>query len=208
MNKMLKLAALMLSVSLFSTSSVFAQVTDLTSLQKQLQRFAIVRGDFIQSRKIEMFDQPLTSNGQFLLEKSHGLLWNQQTPFPVNLVLTEDKLRQTFADQPPQVITAQENPMAFYFSKIFLSVFHGDTQQLQSQFELQLKTSQQQWQLTLEPKQAPLNAVFKSITLKGNDNIDYLVLEEVRGDKTEIEFTNQTHQPETLTDAEQAQFLF
>ncbi len=208
MIKMFKLAATLLGLSLFSASPVIAQVTDLASLQTQLQQFDIVRGDFTQSRKIEMFEQPLTSNGHFLLEKSHGLLWNQEAPFPVNLVLTEDKLRQTFAEQPPQVITAHENPMAFYFSKIFLSVFHGDTQQLQSQFELQLKTSQQQWQLILVPKQAPLNAVFKSITLKGNDDIDYLALEEVRGDKTEIEFSNQTHQPEMLTDAEQAQFLF
>ncbi len=213
MNKLLQLAVSILTVALFSASPVLAQstvskVTDLPSLQNQLQQFSIVRGDFTQSRKIEMFDQPLTSQGSFLLDKSHGLLWQQQTPFPVNLVLTEDKLRQTFANQPAQVITAQENPMAFYFSKIFLSVFHGDTVQLQSQFKLKLDTTSQQWTLVLVPTQAPLNAVFKSITLTGNQDIDYLALEEVRGDKTEIHFTNQTHQPETLTDAEQAQFLF
>ncbi len=204
----LKQVVLATGLCLLSASSVWAQVTDLSSLQSQLQQYSIVRGDFTQSRKIEMFEQPLTSGGSFLLDKSHGLLWQQSTPFPVNLVLTQDKLRQTFANQPPQVITAKENPMAFYFSQIFLSVFHGDTEQLKSQFDLQFEPQQDGWQLTLIPKAAPLNAVFKSITLQGNTDIDALSLEEIRGDKTEIQFTNQTHQPETLTDAEQTQFQF
>lgn len=194
------------AASLFSTA--MAQVTDLASLQTQLQRFEIVRGDFTQSRKIEMFAEPLSSQGTFLLDKAHGLLWQQSTPFPVNLVLTQDKLRQTFADQAPQTITAQENPMAFYFSHIFLSVFHGDTEQLQSEFDLDFSVQDEQWTLVLTPKGAPLNAVFKHITLQGQDDINALSLQEVRGDNTEIRFSAQTHEPQTLSQAEQAQFEF
>lgn len=208
MIKMFKNITMSVCLSLMATTGVLAQVTDLASLQAQLQQSPIIRGDFTQSRTLAMFEQPLVSGGSFLLEKQHGLLWQQNTPFPVNLVLTQDKLRQTFANQPAQVITAKENPMAFYFSKIFLSVFHGDTEQLQSQFDLQFSPQNEYWQLVLTPKEAPLNAVFKSIVIQGNQDIDSLVLEEVRGDKTEITFTNQTHQPENLTDAEQAQFQF
>lgn len=194
------------AASLFSTA--MAQVTDLASLQTQLQRFEIVRGDFTQSRKIEMFAEPLSSQGTFLLDKAHGLLWQQSTPFPVNLVLTQDKLRQTFAGQSPQTITAKENPMAFYFSHIFLSVFHGDTEQLQSEFDLDFSVQDEQWTLVLTPKGAPLNAVFKHITLQGQDDINALSLQEVRGDNTEIRFSAQTHEPQTLSQAEQAQFEF
>ncbi|MFV0448698.1 MAG: outer membrane lipoprotein carrier protein LolA [Vibrio sp.] len=208
MIKAIKNITLFCCLSLVSVSGAWAQITDLTSLQTQLQQHSLVRGDFSQSRTLAMFEQPLLSEGSFLLEKQHGLLWQQNTPFPVNLVLTQDKLRQTFANQPAQVITAKENPMAFYFSKIFLSVFHGDTEQLKSQFALQFTPQNEQWQLVLTPKEAPLNAVFKSIVLQGKQDIDSLVLEEVRGDKTEITFTNQTHQPEKLTDAEQTQFQF
>ena len=208
MIKVFKNITMSVCLSLIATTGVLAQVTDLASLQAQLQQSPIIRGDFTQSRTLAMFEQPLVSEGSFLLEKQHGLLWQQHTPFPVNLVLTQDKLRQTFANQPAQVINAKENPMAFYFSKIFLSVFHGDTEQLQSQFDLQFAPQSEHWQLVLTPKEAPLNAVFKSIVLQGNQDIDSLVLEEVRGDKTEITFTNQTHQPESLTDAEQAQFQF
>lgn len=186
----------------------FAKVTDLASLQQQLASQNIVRGDFEQQRHIAMFEQPLASSGQFLLAKERGLLWHQTSPFPVSLVLTEDKLRQTFSNQPAQVITKQQNPMAFYFSHIFLSVFHGDTEQLKQQFELDFSLRDEQWQLTLLPLSAPLNSVFKQIILSGQQDINRLVLEEIRGDKTEIAFSKQRHHPETLTDEEQKQFVF
>ncbi|CAH1604848.1 LolA family protein [Vibrio jasicida] len=193
---------------LFSVSA-WAQVTDLESLQQQLSQNEIVRGDFKQSRHLEMFNQPLTSTGKFTLSKSHGLLWQQQVPFAVNLVLTQNKLRQTFGDQVSKIITAQENPMAFYFSHVFLSVFHGDTAALKTQFTLNFSAQENgKWQLSLTPKQAPLNAVFKVITLSGEQHIDQLMLEELRGDKTEIEFTQQTSLPLEMTDAEKAQFDF
>ncbi|KOE87426.1 outer membrane lipoprotein carrier protein LolA [Vibrio aestuarianus] len=198
---------LWLTLALFSPL-LWAQVTDLASLQAQLAKHQIVRGEFTQLRHIEMFEQPLSSAGKFLLDKQNGLLWQQNSPFPVNLVLTQDKLRQTFANQPPQVITEKENPMAFYFSHLFLSVFHGDTQQLNKQFTMTLHTGDGQWQLNLTPRNEPLNSVFTSITLTGRDDIDGLILQEVRGDKTEIQFTNQNHQPERLTHAEQTQFNF
>lgn len=198
---------LWLTLALFSPQ-LWAQVTDLASLQAQLAKHQIVRGEFTQLRHIEMFEQPLSSAGKFLLDKQNGLLWQQNSPFPVNLVLTQDKLRQTFANQPPQVITEKENPMAFYFSHLFLSVFHGDTQQLNKQFTMTLHIGDGQWQLNLTPRNEPLNSVFSSITLTGRDDIDGLILQEVRGDKTEIQFTNQNHQPERLTHAEQTQFNF
>lgn len=187
---------------------VTAQVTDLDSLQQQLAKNETVRGDFVQSRHLEMFDQPLSSQGQFTLSKSRGLLWQQASPFPVSLVLTEDKLRQTFAGQAPQIITAKENPMAFYFSHVFLAVFHGDTAALEEQFAVDFKVDTGNWTIALTPNQAPLNAVFKQITLTGRDDIEHLELHELRGDKTDIFFSNQTSEPQGLTDAEQAQFNF
>jgi len=79
---------------------------------------------------------------------------------------------------------------------------------LQEQFTLDFSVENNQWQLVLVPKQSPLNAVFQSITLSGKTHIDRLTLQELRGDKTEITFTNQTSLPQELTDAEDAQFRF
>ena len=210
---LLGLAAMMAS-GLISAKENAAVVGSISELQTVLSENSIVRGEFTQTRNMEMFAQPLTSQGTFLLDKSSGLLWTQTTPFPVNLVLTDNKLSQRFADQPAKIITDKENPMAFYFSHIFLSVFHGDTQKLQDQFSLSFQPTTVQsshqntesWTLTLKPKSAPMNAVFEAITLQGNSDIERIELKEIRGDSTVIEFSQLSHQPEVLSDAEAQQF--
>ncbi|MCG9543321.1 outer membrane lipoprotein carrier protein LolA [Vibrio sp. Isolate33] len=212
---LLGLAAMMAS-SLATANQNTAAVGSISELQMVLSENSIVRGEFTQTRNMEMFAQPLTSQGTFLLDKSSGLLWTQTTPFPVNLVLTDNKLSQRFADQPAKIITDKENPMAFYFSHIFLSVFHGDTQKLQEQFSLSFEpaaiqspdenTGNNSWTLILTPKNAPMNAVFEAITLQGNSDIERIELKEIRGDSTVIEFSQLSHQPEVLSDAEAQQF--
>lgn len=210
---LLGLASMMASSFVIANEST-ATVGSISDLQTVLSANNIVRGEFTQTRNMEMFAQPLTSQGTFLLDKSSGLLWTQATPFPVNLVLTDNKLSQRFADQPAKIITDKENPMAFYFSHIFLSVFHGDTQKLQEQFSLSFEPAKMQspdentevWTLTLKPKNAPMNAVFEAITLQGNNDIERIELREIRGDSTVIEFSQLSHQPEVLSDAEAQQF--
>ncbi|WP_052879731.1 LolA family protein [Vibrio coralliirubri] len=206
----------MMASGLVSAKENSTAVSSISDLQTVLSTNNIVRGEFTQTRNMEMFAQPLTSQGTFLLDKSSGLLWTQTTPFPVNLVLTDNKLSQSFADQPAKIITDKENPMAFYFSHIFLSVFHGDTQKLQEQFALDFKpatvtssdenTENKSWTLTLKPKSAPMNAVFEAITLQGQNDIERIELREIRGDSTVIEFSQLSHLPEVLSDAEAQQF--
>ncbi|CAK1726574.1 LolA family protein [Vibrio crassostreae] len=210
----------MMASGLVSAKENSAAVNSISELQTVLSENSIVRGEFTQTRNMEMFAQPLTSQGTFLLDKSSGLLWTQTTPFPVNLVLTDNKLSQRFADQPAKIITDKENPMAFYFSHIFLSVFHGDTQKLQEQFALDFEpetttntdesanasSQDTRWTLTLKPKSAPMNAVFEAITLQGKNDIERIELREIRGDSTVIEFSQLSHLPEVLSDAEAQQF--
>ncbi len=52
-------------------------VGSISELQTVLSENSIVRGEFTQTRNMEMFAQPLTSQGTFLLDKSNGLLWTQ-----------------------------------------------------------------------------------------------------------------------------------
>lgn len=208
--------ASMIASSFAGANESAVTVGSISELQTVLSANSIVRGEFTQTRNMEMFAQPLTSQGTFLLDKSSGLLWTQATPFPVSLVLTDNKLSQRFADQPAKIITDKENPMAFYFSHIFLSVFHGDTQTLQEQFSLSFEPANEPssgrsaedtlWTLTLTPKSSPMNAVFEAITLQGHNDIERIELKEIRGDSTVIEFSLLSHQPEVLSDAEAQQF--
>ncbi|PSU19966.1 outer membrane lipoprotein carrier protein LolA [Photobacterium kishitanii] len=206
--------------TVFAITSLSTQAMTLGELQHTLSATKVVRGDFSQSRTMAMFNQPLLSNGEFLIAANNGLWWHQTAPMAVSLVLTNNKLSQQFDNQPPQIISAAQNPMVFYFSHIFLALFNGDTSALDQQFTLKLTTlvpdnnssdasnSDNQWQLVLIPKQAPLNKVFTSITLQGGKFINHLTLAEIRGDKTVITFSHQRTTPATLTTEEQRVFKF
>lgn len=188
-------------------SVVHAENLDsLSKIQQQLTQQAVLRGKFVQTKHLNLFSNPLVSMGNFTLAKDLGLIWDQTEPFPVQLILTQNKLIQSFPNAPAEVMTAQQNPMAFYFSSIFLSLFQGDSQSLEKEFDLTFTSGNPQWQLALIPKNEPLNKIFAKIEVYGNLYIDRISLIEVRKDRTDIEFVQQTHIPNTVTEKEYAQF--
>lgn len=192
---------------LFSFSCSLSALT-LEQLQQKLMAKQLLRGDFSQSKTLQIFEQPLLSSGIFLLSHQQGLVWKQTSPFPVALVLAKDKLSQQFSDQALEVIEAKDNPMVFYFSHLFLSLFKGDMNALKAQFELTLIEVKGHWVLLLKPNSAPLNKVFSKIEIKGNKQIEGLNLVELNGDATTITFTNISTQPEQLTEQEKDVFNF
>ena len=188
--------------------SVSVQAVTLADVQQKLTAHSLVRGLFMQTKTMQMFNQPLVSHGQFLLEQHQGLLWQQIEPFPVTLVLVKDKLSQQFGEETKEVVVAKDNPMVFYFSHLFLSLFKGDMNGLADQFEIKLSEKNGNWLLFLTPTSAPLNKVFASISIKGDEFIELLVLTELNGDVSEIKFDQQKVTPDTLSEDEQRAFKF
>lgn len=188
--------------------SVAAQALTLSDVQQKLTAHTLLRGEFTQIKTMQMFNQPLLSQGNFLLDQKQGLLWRQTAPFPVSLVLVKDKLSQQFGEQAAEVIIAKDNPMVFYFSHLFLSLFKGDMEGLSAQFEMKLSAQGEHWLLLLIPKSAPLNKVFASISIAGTDFIEQLVLQELSGDVSEITFSQQRSTPNTLSEEEQDALQF
>ncbi len=186
--------------------SCSAQGITFKALQTKLTTYPVVRGEYTQLKTLKMFKQPLHSSGHFLLSEQQGLQWSQRQPFPVSLVLTKNKLSQQFSKQSPQIIGVKDNPLIFYFSHLFLSVFKGDLTALSEQFKMQLKGGNKNWSLLLVPKGAPLNKVFKQIKISGAKYINQLLLTELSGDTTKITFTHQGSKPAKLTKHEQATF--
>jgi hypothetical protein len=197
------------AVLLFSRIGAGAQVKSLEDLQATLSAHTVIRGAFKQIRTLEMFDQPLVSEGCFLLSEEHGLRWMQTRPIAVTLVLGSDQLSQQFADQPEQIMKAEDNSMMFHFSRLFLSIFRGETAGLEEQFDIKFspaEKAEENWSLKLSPKKDPLRAAFKMISLHGSDYINYIRLEETSGDVFEIHFSDQRSQPVALTEDERSAF--
>lgn len=199
------LSTLLLSLSVLFSANSFA--FDVNDLQQQLAQSTLVRGDFQQVRTMQMFNQPLLTSGSFLLDHEQGLLWQQTKPFPITLTLTQNKLRQSINGE-AQVMTDAENPMSFYFTRVFLSLFKGDTDAIKENFTLVLSGEKEAWTLVLIPTTSPIDSVFKSIKVEGGIYLNRVVLSEVRGDVTEMIFIKQSSQPATLTEEELRAFTF
>lgn len=185
-----------------------AQTVTLDELQEKLTAHQLVRGQYTQAKKMQMFKLPLLSSGDFVLEQQQGLLWRQNKPFKISLTLSKYRLSQQFVDQPADIIQASDNPMVFYFSHLFLSLFKGDIEGLTEQFVIKLQSGEEQWSLFLTPKNAPLNNIFKQITISGSSYINQLLLTELNGDSSEILFFNQSNMPTRLSKGEQSAFQF
>lgn len=203
-----KLIKQTLLATLLAVFCLSLQAFTMDDLRNNLTGNKLLRGNFAQSKTLQMFNKPLLSSGTFLLDHQQGLLWSQHKPFAVSLVLVEDKLSQQFASQPAEIIEAKDNPMVFYFSHLFLSLFKGDVEALDEQFAMELAGLESDWSLILTPKSAPLNKVFATISISGGEYIKTLLLTELSGDVSEITFTNQQLLPTELTEDEKRAFKF
>ena len=178
----------------------------LEALQQQLTASATQRCHFSQQKRVAGLAAPLVSRGQLLFNRQLGLWWQQEQPFAMTLLLDEQRLLQQVADQPPERITASSNPPLFEFSHLLLSLFGADRAALERAFLLTFTPGKQSWQLTLVPRQAPLDRIFRQLALSGRQGVEQLRIQDRQGDETLLDFTDCRYQPEELTDVERHRF--
>jgi hypothetical protein len=195
---------LMIALAFFSLS---AQAVTLQELQQRFSQQPVLRAEFEQQRTISGMAKPLISSGDLLISQRKGLWWAQQKPFPLTLLLDDKRMVQTMVGQPPQVITAENNPQMFQFNQLLTALFHADSQALEQNFTLQFSDlGNNQWRLVLIPKTTPLDKLFKRITLNGNQYLETIDMDDMQNDTTHIRFFNQRITPNTLTAEEQQRF--
>ncbi len=58
-----------------------------------------------------------------LIARDRGLLWDQTSPFPMQLLLDDKRMVQAINGQPPQTVTAENNPQMFQFNHLLRALF-------------------------------------------------------------------------------------
>ena len=187
--------------------SAAAQAVTLDDLQQRFASQAVVRADFTQLREIKGM-APLKSSGKLLIAQDKGLWWHQARPFPLTLVLDDQRMMQVMNGQAPQVITAESNPQMFQFNHLLRALFRADRQVLEQNFALDFQDGGQgKWQLVLTPKTSPLDKLFITITLQGAAWLNAIELNDRQGDKTAISLSNQ-QTTASLNSEERQRFVF
>lgn len=190
-------------------ASPLTQAVTLEQLQQRLANQPVVRADFAQQRQIKGMPRPLLSSGKLMIVSDRGLWWQQTTPFPLTMVLDDRRMVQVMNGQPPEIITADANPQLFQFNHLLRALFQADSAVLEQNFALNFSEPEpEHWLLELRPITSPLDQLFKTITLQGQEYVDRIMLDDRQGDRTTLTFSNQQLTPTTLTADEQQRFVF
>lgn len=187
--------------------SPWVNAITLDELQQRFTEQPIVRAHFAQARTIKDLPQPLRSQGEMVIARDQGLLWQQQTPFTMTLMLNDSRMVQVINDQQPQVITAQNNPQMFQFNHLLRALFQADRQVLEQNFRIDFQDrGEGRWTLSLTPLTTPLDRIFATIVLNGQTYLETIQLNDKQGDVTEITFSQHRLLPAALTDEERQRF--
>lgn len=189
---------------------IFSPLVSAVTLDELQQRFAeqpVVRAHFEQVRTIKDMPQPLRSQGEMVIARDSGLLWDQKAPFPMTLLLDDKRMVQTINGQPPQTITADNNPQMFQFSHLLRALFQADRKVLEDNFRIDFKDlGEGRWSLVLTPTTTPLNTLFTTLDLGGATYLESVRLNDKQGDRTDITLSRHRLTPASLTDDERQRF--
>lgn len=187
--------------------SPWVNAVTLDELQQRFTEQPVVRAHFEQTRTIKDLPQPLRSQGEMLIARDSGLLWEQKAPFPMTLLLDDKRMVQVINGQPPQTITAENNPQMFQFNHLLRALFQADRKVLEENFRINFKDlGEDRWSLVLTPTTTPLDKIFASLDLSGATYVESIVLNDKQGDRTAIALSRHQLTPASLTDAERQRF--
>lgn len=177
-------------------------------VRARLAQAPVLRGSFEQEKRLQGFRNPLRSQGDFILSRDRGIVWNTRKPFASTLVLGKDRLQTRQADGTKQDIIAAGNAQALAIAnQLMLALVAGNIDGLAESFDVKESTKDDGgWTLVLLPKRGPLQKAFQRIELQGDRFVRQVVLLEVRGDQTEIRFPTVRDTPAKLSADEAKQF--
>ncbi|WP_136146783.1 LolA family protein [Escherichia coli] len=187
--------------------SPFVSALSLDDLQQRFTEQPVIRAHFDQTRTIKDLPQPLRSQGQMLITRDQGLLWDQTSPFPMQLLLDDKRMAQVINGQPPQIIPAENNPQMFQFNPLLRALFQADRKVLEQNFRVEFADKGEgRWTLRLTPTTTPLDKIFNTIDLAGQTYLESIQLNDKQGDRTDIALTQHQLTPAQLTDDERQRF--
>jgi hypothetical protein len=165
----------------------------------------VLRGRFVQTRRLEGFSRPLITEGSFVLAPAHGLIWRAETPFAVTTIMSSAGLVQEMRGAETFRLPADRVPFLGRLYRMLGSALSGDWSALDSDFTVSRTGDAGSWEAVLTPRNAPSAMMpFRSITAHGGCFVEAVELLKPGGDTDQLRFTKQTVASGGLTPEEEA----
>jgi hypothetical protein len=178
------------------------------SIRDLLAKPAVLRGKFEQTRHLQGFRNVLSSQGDFVVARDHGVIWETRRPFPSTTVISKSRLLTRQADGSTEIVfDKSHSPAAGIVNALMLALLGGDLDVLSKYFTLKETTLPEgAWRVELTPRKSALAHVFERIVLQGDRYVRSVHLEEKGGDVTDIAFHSMLDAPAELDPSEAKQF--
>ncbi|MCX7564284.1 outer membrane lipoprotein carrier protein LolA [Xanthomonadaceae bacterium XH05] len=181
---------------------------DFDAVADRVERTPVLRGTFMQEKAVEGFRNPLRSTGRFIVAADRGVLWETVSPFPSQIVVSQDRIASRQADGSLRVeAEASRQPGLAAINTTFFALISGDFDALEARFEGKVTVRPDgRWQLALTPKPGPLVRALSALHVEGARFVEQVTLDDAQGDHTHIEFADFVVEPHALTEDEAARF--
>lgn len=154
----------------------------------------VLRGRFVQERRLSGFSGVLRTEGRFVLAPGQGLIWQAETPFAVRTVITPAGLTQRIGEDETLRLSAGQIPFLARLADMLTGTLVGDWRALEQDFTLARSGGNAAWQMVLTPRHAPDPATmpFERIVVTGGHLVDTVVMSRPGGDSDTVRFHDQT----------------
>ena len=173
----------------------FSQEADLASQFEQELRLknedvVTIKCDFIQTREMSVIEMDVVKEGEFFFQRPSDMLlsFNDGDYIKMSETIFEMKTAGDVAS-----ISISSNPMLKNLSSILSACVVGDFKQMSKGFEVELRPTETEWQVTMTPKRGKSASKISQITLHFDRNdmsLNMLKMDEKSGDFTMYEFSN------------------
>jgi hypothetical protein len=192
-------ALLLAAVSVAAGAAAAAEIGPLA-----LQPGEVLRGGFVQERRLTGFAGVLRSEGRFVLAPGRGLIWQAETPFAVRTVITPAGLTQRIGEEETLRLSAARIPFLARLAEMLTGTLARDWRALEQDFSLARSGDAAAWQVVLTPRRPPDPAAmpFERIVVSGGRLVDMVEMARPGGDADTVRFRDQTVARGGLDEAE------
>lgn len=191
----MRIRIIILSLLMMSGFVSFSQEADLASQFEQELRLknedvVTIKCDFIQTREMSVIEMDVVKEGEFFFQRPSNMLlsFNDGDYIKMSETIFEMKTAGDVA-----TTSISSNPMLKNLSSILSACVVGDFKQMSKGFEVELRPTETEWQVTMTPKRGKSASKISQITLyfdRNDMSLNMLKMDEKSGDFTMYEFSN------------------
>lgn len=133
----------------------------------------ILRGRFVEERRIKGLEKPVRSEGRFVVAPGHGVIWAVEKPLPLTFVFTESGMVQTVGNMPLLQQAAVKGSFLSRAPAMLSAALAGNWKRLENDFSIKRSGTGKSWKVKITPKaENGLKAPFSSITATGKSYVE------------------------------------